>query len=121
MREVGMGVALLVLIALVLQSCRASHYHDKAEELARGLASEKAQVAACGTALEDVNAATADAEQRAATLERRREAAVLDGLQAAQKASARERELNEALDAARRDPDCDVVLSSPICPRVPLL
>lgn len=121
MREIGIAVAGLLVLALVLQSCRASHYSDKVDAMRGSLASEREQVSACALALDAVNAVTAEAVADGARREQEGAAAAQAALQAAREAEMRARDASRALDAARNDPDCEAVLSATICPRVTLL
>ena len=121
MREIGLAVAGLLILALVLQSCRASHYSDKVDDLNVSLATARGGLAACGTALAAVDAATAEAVVEAARRERAGQQAAQAAIQAAREAEAREREAQRALDAALKDPDCREVLEATICPAVSLL
>lgn len=121
MREIGLAVAGVLILALALQSCRASHYSGQVEDLRTSLAVAKGQAAACATALEAVDAATAEAEAKAAQAERAGQQAAQAAMQAAREAEEREREDRRALGEARTDPDCQQVLEATICARVPLL
>lgn len=121
MREIGLIVAGLLVLALVLQSFRASHYSGQVDEMRRSLASEREQVSACALALDAVNAVTAEAVADGARREQEGAAAAQAALQAAREAEMRARDASRALDAARTDPDCEAVLSANICPRVTLL
>lgn len=121
MREIGLIVAGLLVMALVLQSFRASHYSGQVDEMRGSLASEREQVSACVLALDAVNAVTAEAVADGARREQEGAAAAQAALQAARVAEMRARDASRALDAARNDPDCGAVLSANICPRVTLL
>ena len=121
MREIGLAVAGLMVLALVLQSFRASHYSGQVDEMRRSLASEREQVSACVLALDAVNAVTAEAVADGARREQAGREAAQAALQAAREAEAREREASRALAEARNDPDCRQVLEATICPAVSLL
>ena len=121
MREIGLAVAGLLVLALVLQSFRASHYSGQVDEMRRSLASEREQVSACVLALDAVNAVTAEAVADGARREQAGREAAQAALQAAREAEGRAREASRALDAARNDPDCRQVLEATICPAVSLL
>lgn len=121
MREIGLAVAVVLVLALVLQSCRASHYSDKADEMRASLAVAKGQSEACATALEDVNAATDEAKVAAARAERAGQQAAQAAVQAAREAEEREREARRALGEARRDPTCAEQLEIKLCAAIPLL
>lgn len=121
MREIlffAVGVLALALIVSVSTCSRERNKHDATRD---SLAAERAQVSACATTLEAVNAATDDAKAEAARREQAGREAAQAALQAAREASEREREARRALDAARTDPDCRQVLEATICPAVSLL
>lgn len=121
MREIGLAVAVVLVLALALQSCRASHYSGQVEDLRTSLAVAKGQAAACATALEAVDAATAEAEAKAAQAERAGQQAAQAAMQAAREAEEREREARRALGEARRDPTCAEQLEIKLCAAIPLL
>ena len=121
MREIlffAVGVLALALILSVSTCSRERNKHDATRD---SLAAERAQVSACATTLEAVNAATDDAKAEAARREQAGREAAQAALQAAREAEGRAREASRALSEARTDPDCGAVLSATICPRVPLL
>ena len=121
MREIlffAVGVLALALILSVSTCSRERNKHDATRD---SLAAERAQVSACATTLEAVNAATDDAKAEAARREQAGREAAQAALQAAREAGEREREARKALDEARKDPTCEAVLSAKICPRVALL
>ena len=121
MREIGLAGAALLILALALQSCRASHYSDKADELRGSLATKQGQVDACSKALVAVDAATIEAQAEAARRERAGQQAAQAALQAAREAGERHREAERALAEARRDPTCAEQLEVRLCPAIPLL
>lgn len=121
MREIGLAVAGLLILALVLQSCRASHYSDKVDDLTASLATARGGLASCAVALAEVNAVTDEAKAAAARAERAGQQAAQAAVQAAREAEARERDARRALEEARKDPDCREVLEATICPAVSLL
>ena len=121
MREIlffAVGVLALALILSVSTCSRERNKHDATRD---SLAAERAQVSACATTLEAVNAATDDAKAEAARREQAGREAAQAALQAAREAEDRARAARESLDVARNDPDCGAVLSATICPRVTLL
>lgn len=121
MREIGLAVAGLLVLALVLQSCRASHYSDKADSLTASLATARGGLASCAVALAEVNAVTDEAKAAAARSERAGQQAAQAAVQAAREAEAREREARRALDEARTDPTCAEQLEVKLCAAIPLL
>ena len=121
MREIGLAVAGLLVLALVLQSFRASHYSGKVDDLTASLATKQGQVDACSKALVAVDAATVEAKADAARRERAGQQAAQAALQAAREAGERQREAERALSEARRDPTCAEQLEVTLCPAIPLL
>ena len=121
MREIGLIVAGLLVLALVLQSFRASHYSDQVDAMRGSLAYEREQVSACALALDAVNAVTAEAVADGARREQEGAAAAQAALQAAREAEIRAREASRALKEARRDPTCAEQLEVKLCAAIPLL
>lgn len=121
MREIGLAVAVVLVLALVLQSCRASHYSDQADELRASLAVQRGQVEACARSLEAVNAATeaevAEAQRWAKAGQEAARAALQDAREAAERAET----ARQALQAAKREPTCAEQLEVRLCPSIPLL
>ena len=121
MREIlffAVGVLALALIVSVSTCSRERNKHDATRD---SLAAERAQVSACATTLEAVNAATDDAKAEAARREQAGREAAQAALQAAREAEDRARAARESLDVARNDPDCRQVLEAKICSAVSLL
>lgn len=121
MREIGLIVAGLLVMALVLQSFRASHYSGQVDEMRGSLASEREQVSACVLALDAVNAVTAEAVADGARREQEGREAAQAALQAAREAEMRARDASRALAEARTDPTCAEQLEVKLCAAIPLL
>lgn len=121
MREILFFAVGVLALALILSVSTCSHERNKHDATRDKLAAERAQVSACATTLEAVNAAAEDAKAEAALREQAGREAVQAALQAAREAEDRAHAARESLEAARNDPDCRQVLEATICPAVSLL
>lgn len=121
MRELGIGIVIALVLGIVFTASLLSRERGQHDATREALAVSRGQVSACATTLEAVNAATDDAKAEAARREQAGREAAQAALQAAREAGERKREAERELTEARRDPTCEAVLSTNICPRVPLL
>ena len=121
MREILFFAGGVLALALILSVSTFSRERNKHDATRDSRAAERAQVSACATTLEAVNAATDDAKAEAARREQAGREAAQAALQAAREAEDRAREASRALAEARKDPDCRQVLEAPLWPAVSLL
>lgn len=121
MREILFAAVGVLALALILSVSTCSRERDKHDATRDALAVSRSNVAACGAALNAVNAqAEATLEDAARMAQKGQEAAQAaraDALRAAE----REREAQRALQAAKREPDCADQLRMVLCPAIPLL
>lgn len=121
MREIGIGVAIALVLGIVFTASLLSRERSAHDATREALAVQRGQVSACATSLEAVNAATAEelaeAQRWAKAGQEAAQAALQDAREAAERAEAARRSLDEAM----KDPDCEAVLTATICPRVMLL
>lgn len=121
MREIGIGVAIALVLGIVFTASLLSRERSAHDATREALAVQRGQVEACARSLEAVNAATAaevaEAQRWAKAGQEAARAALQDAREAAERAEAARRSLDEAM----KDPDCEAVLTATICPRVTLL
>lgn len=121
MREILFAAVGLLAFALILSVSTCSRERNKHDATRDRLAAERAQVSACATSLEAVNAATDDAKAEAARREQAGREAAQAALQAAREAAERAETARQALQAAKREPTCAEQLEVRLCASIPLL
>lgn len=121
MREILLGAVGVLALALVLSVSTCRWERGKHDDTRDKLAAERAQVSACATALDAVNAVTAEAVADGARREQAVREAAQAALQAAREAEGRAREARRALAESRRDPTCAEQLEVKLCAAIPLL
>lgn len=119
-RDLLITTAGLLALALVFSVSSCRHEAGKVQEAREALAVERAKVDGCATALDAVNANTADAVADAARRAAKGEGAAQRAVEAAEQAKARQGELSRQLQEAKRLPSCAEQLRVELCPAIPL-
>src|SRR5690554_1888892 len=121
MREILFAAVGLLAFALILSVSTCSRERDKHDATRDALAVSRSNVAACGSALNAVNAQAEATLEDAARMAQKGQEAAQAALQDAQRATEREREARQALQAAKALPSCAATLALELCDEVPLL
>lgn len=121
MREIGIGVAIALVLGIVFTASLLSRERSAHDATREALAVQRGQVSACATSLEAVNAATAAEVEEAERMARLGQEAARAALQDAREAAERADAARQALQAAKREPTCAEQLEVRLCPSIPLL